>query len=136
MWAPTDRVHIPESIKREVACSQGWKCNACHNLLPCSFELDHIRPLHWGGLNHRTNYQVLCGTCHNEKSHQERQKDLHWEICPEDRPFEAFCMRCEECFSPYFGHECTRMGPFDSTDFDIRLYQHSVRQYYRKNPTQ
>jgi hypothetical protein len=45
-------------------------------------------------------------------------------------------MRCEECFSPYFGHKCTQIKPFDRTDFDFRLYEHAVRQHHRKNPAQ
>jgi hypothetical protein len=133
MWVPTERIHIPESIKREIACAQSWRCNYCKQLLPCSFELDHIRPLHWGGVNQRSNYQVLCGTCHNEKSFKERQKDIHWESFPEDRPLEAFCMRCETCFSPYFKHTCDNMPECDHKDVNKRAYEHFVRQINRKN---
>lgn len=132
MKCMTERIHIPESVKREVAWSQEWKCNVCKQMLPYSFELDHIRPLHWGGLNHRTNYQVLCGTCHNNKSFKERQRDRHWEVCPEDRPAQAFCMRCETCFSPHFKHVCTNIPEFDRSGCHARVYDYCVSQICRK----
>ena len=103
----------------------------CKCLLPASFEIDHIRPLHWGGVNARTNLQALCGTCHNEKTFKERQQDTHWECYPEDRPTQAFCMRCEECFSPYFIHECTNVAVFDESNFNSRLYDYAIKQIHR-----
>lgn len=34
--------------------------------------LDHIKPLHQGGTNEESNYQALCGFCHEYKTVTER----------------------------------------------------------------
>ena len=40
-----------------------------------SEQVDHIRPLAWGGSDDRTNKQALCIPCHEEKSRAERAVD-------------------------------------------------------------
>lgn len=37
-----------------------------------SDEVDHIKPLAWGGTDDRANKQGLCSPCHDEKSKAER----------------------------------------------------------------
>ncbi len=54
--------------KKLVASSQGWKCASCFNLLPASFEIDHIVELCNGGSNEITNLQPLCNNCHGKKT--------------------------------------------------------------------
>jgi 5-methylcytosine-specific restriction endonuclease McrA len=54
--------------KYNVAADQGWKCNLCLEPLPRYFEIDHIMPLEYGGLNRIENYQALCCTCHGYKT--------------------------------------------------------------------
>lgn len=45
----------------------GKKCNICKDT-ESEFELDHIVPLHLGGLDIDSNIQVLCTKCHLNKS--------------------------------------------------------------------
>ena len=40
-----------------------------------SDEVDHIRPLAWGGSDDRSNKQALCIPCHAAKSAAERAED-------------------------------------------------------------
>lgn len=62
------RVKLTEAKKRRIAAQQGYLCAYCHRVLPSSWCMDHVIPLHKGGSNSLDNFQVLCGTCHNEKS--------------------------------------------------------------------
>jgi 5-methylcytosine-specific restriction endonuclease McrA len=66
----TKRIHFSPALKRIIGASQHWRCNGpCGQLLPASFQIDHILPLHQGGDNTRENLQALCATCHAEKSY-------------------------------------------------------------------
>lgn len=65
------RKQITPALKRIIGASQKWECNVCSCLLPASFQIDHIKPLHEGGCNSRDNLQALCPTCHSEKSYLE-----------------------------------------------------------------
>ena len=56
----TKRRHFSAEFKRVVAYAQNWRCAACECLLPPSFEIDHKRPLWWGGSNGRDNLRALC----------------------------------------------------------------------------
>ena len=46
-------------------------------------EVDHIVPLHQGGTDVRHNLQVLCSTCHAEKTRAE-MRDTHRQGCTVD----------------------------------------------------
>lgn len=45
----------------------GKVCSSCKKDSG-TFELDHIKPLHLGGLDDDENIQVLCTYCHQKKS--------------------------------------------------------------------
>lgn len=49
-------------------------CRAClaKGLQVGADEVDHIKPLAWGGTEARTNKQALCKPCHELKSQAER----------------------------------------------------------------
>jgi len=62
-----------EAQKRRCAAGAGWKCGLCTELLPATFEVDHIIPLHMGGADDiDTNAMALCPNCHRAKSQKER----------------------------------------------------------------
>lgn len=65
------------SEKREVGFRQQWRCAHCANLLPATYEVDHVKALHNGGEDClETNAEALCNTCHAAKTLRERVK---WE---------------------------------------------------------
>lgn len=67
----TKRVHFTAALKRIIGADQQWRCAHCSQLLPASFQIDHIQALHKGGDNNRQNLQALCPNCHATKSYLE-----------------------------------------------------------------
>lgn len=75
----------------------GRKCHGCNrtesqileqdDIRAHALELDHIRPVkHGGGGAWLTNYQLLCGKCHQNKTNQ----DFGWKQEPEDNQLKLF----------------------------------------------
>lgn len=63
--------NVLSSTKKLVAYSQRWCCNVCHDLLPPTYEVDHIDRLCDGGSNDVANLQALCPSCHRLKTMME-----------------------------------------------------------------
>lgn len=47
--------------------TQRYKCAVCRQDIKRKYHVDHIEPLAKGGSNDKTNLQVLCPTCNNQK---------------------------------------------------------------------
>ena len=63
------------SEKRSVGARQAWTCARCAKLLPATFEVDHVQPLHQGGADCvETNAEALCNQCHARKTLDERMQ--------------------------------------------------------------
>ena len=63
------------SEKRSVGARQAWTCARCATLLPATFEVDHVQPLHKGGADCVvTNAEALCNQCHARKTLDERMQ--------------------------------------------------------------
>ena len=69
------RKKFTEVQKRLLACRQDYMCvgDICKNLqlLPCTWELDHIKPLFLHGTNDSDNLQIICPNCHAQKTQRE-----------------------------------------------------------------
>ena len=52
----------------EVAYKNEYKCTMCDQILPPTFEIDHIQELRDGGEDTFENLQALCPNCHAEKT--------------------------------------------------------------------
>lgn len=59
------------SEQKIVGARQGWRCAHCNELLPSSYELDHVKPLWNGGPNVLENAEALCNDCHGKKTQRE-----------------------------------------------------------------
>lgn len=118
------RVHFSPALKRIIGAQQQWRCPVCKQLLPASFQIDHIVALHKGGDNNRENLQALCPTCHAEKSYLElyesgkthipssemQEEDVaDAEPCTETESM-AVCEKCHCTYSCYFVHMCNVVG--------------------------
>lgn len=68
----TERIKImrqvTEKTKKIVAGGQEWKCAMCYQILPPTYEVDHILRLEFGGSNDISNLQALCPNCHRKKT--------------------------------------------------------------------
>lgn len=53
--------------------SRCGNCQLCGIWEPC-IQKDHIIPTALGGLNHPTNWQYICGSCHHRKTTLERSR--------------------------------------------------------------
>ncbi len=62
---------LSEGKKKYVASLQKWKCKICGELLDSTYEADHIVRLQYGGSNDLSNIQVLCKSCHAQKTQRE-----------------------------------------------------------------
>ncbi len=61
------------SEKRAIGARQAWRCAKCAQLLPATYECDHVKPLHLGGPDcAKTNAEALCCACHASKTLDER----------------------------------------------------------------
>jgi len=59
---------VSESRKRFVAHQQNWLCKKCGEMLPATYEIDHIVRLDRGGTNEISNLAALCPSCHRQKT--------------------------------------------------------------------
>jgi len=76
--AAAPRRRLTDYVRREVAASQGWRCNVCKKLLSAAFQVDHMRPI-WSfraeeDPNDKANLQALCASCHADKTASENSK--------------------------------------------------------------
>lgn len=82
-WSPsavkaTTRVRGRAGVKaRRQVMAEEPLCRLCLKAgkSRASAQVDHIRPLAWGGADDRGNKQALCKACHEEKSKGERALD-------------------------------------------------------------
>ena len=63
--------NIRESIKKNIAFKQHYKCDDCKNMLPPTFQVDHITPFSLTADNSEKNLQILCANCHSIKTQKE-----------------------------------------------------------------
>jgi 5-methylcytosine-specific restriction endonuclease McrA len=65
------RKRVGERLRKVVAADQQWQCAHCEELLPASFEIDHVIPVSQGGSSDVSNLVALCPNCHKEKTTKE-----------------------------------------------------------------
>lgn len=68
------RQHISNVERNKIAFKQKWTCAMCRQLLPPTFEIDHIVALCNGGVDQTGNMQALCNNCHAAKTSTDREQ--------------------------------------------------------------
>jgi len=67
--ATAPRKHLSDPLRKQIAFSQDWRCaGTCGQLLPPTFETDHIIARADGGTDDASNLQCLCPNCHAFKT--------------------------------------------------------------------
>ena len=67
-----------DAQKKQCAAKASWRCGRCSQLLPSSFEIDHVTPLFRGGADDiDTNAMALCPNCHRHKTQEENIERTH-----------------------------------------------------------
>jgi hypothetical protein len=69
---------LTESEKKIIACSQKWNCGKCNNILPSSYQVDHIVPWSITNNDNFENLVALCPTCHASKTQVENKRILQF----------------------------------------------------------
>lgn len=107
--------HLGNSMKKRVGASQEWRCAKCKELLPATFQVDHVVPHAIGGTDHPSNLEALCVECHAAKSQSEMARISHHKqllkICETELSSTA-CWHCHRIVSTYFDHtqSCDHRG--------------------------
>jgi len=73
---------IEHSVHKKLKAKR--ECNSCKKKFNHALEIDHIIPLCQNGTSDESNLQVLCHTCHKEKTLHELKNEPTlslWQIC-------------------------------------------------------
>ena len=84
----SERYTFTEEEKRHIYdnIAKG-KCAICDDKLQRKYELDHIKPLASGGTNDMDNIQLLCKSCHKEKTQREKEDGSYVRIIDTESSF-------------------------------------------------
>lgn len=96
---------LRESDKKIVACNQKWHCAACKELLPSTYQIDHVIPFSISADDTITNLEALCPNCHSQKTQRENFRINRFKkLCAfKETPLCWFCLDEID-----IGHKCSR----------------------------
>ena len=87
---------LRDSVKKIIAHKQKYNCAMCLELLPPSFQTDHIIPHSISNDDSEENLQALCPNCHSLKTQRENLRIYQYkklrEECPPDYVLCWFCI--------------------------------------------
>lgn len=87
---------LSESVKKEVAHRQKYCCYKCLQMLPPTFQTDHIIPHSISNDDSIDNLQVLCPNCHSLKTQKENSRIIKFKYllskCPKNTNLCWFCL--------------------------------------------
>ena len=69
---------LKEKDKKIIASAQEWKCKKCFELLPSSFQVDHIIPFSISKNDSHSNLEALCPNCHSKKTQKEHSRIIKY----------------------------------------------------------
>lgn len=104
------RKSIRETVKKEISYRQSYQCTKCSQLLPPSFQIDHIIPWSISNDDSEDNLQALCPNCHSCKTQKETMRIIQYkrilEKCPEGY---HLCWFCLETHLKKASHDCGKI---------------------------
>ena len=83
----SERYTFSEEERRAIYDKSTRKCAICDENLQRKYELDHIKALASGGTNDIYNIQLLCKSCHKEKSMTEKEDGSYIRIIETESTF-------------------------------------------------
>lgn len=124
---------LSESDKKVVAFNQEWKCSNCNELLPSSYQIDHIIPYSISYNDDFSNLTALCPTCHANKTQREYKRINNFKKYISEIGNKNVCWFC---LSPDSCHNCDKIvKPIttyktlkDISDFDKFYYTERERE--------
>jgi len=100
---------LQDSVKKIIAHKQKYHCSMCNELLPPSYQVDHIIPHSISNDDTEDNLQALCPNCHSLKTQRENLRIYQYkklrEKCPEDS---KLCWFCIEVYEIVEEHHCSK----------------------------
>lgn len=102
---------LRESVKKNVAYNQEYKCAICKQMLPPSFQVDHIVPFCISYDNREENLQILCANCHACKTQNENYRiNVFKKIKAEYQAYNTnLCWFCLETYNQHHEHICDKI---------------------------
>ncbi len=104
MWSSTARAprRLREATKKCVAAGQGWRCGRCEELLPSTYEINHIEPHCISQDDDVRNLVAVCNNCHAWFT-QQQAVWLHRARLVQAASRTAFlCIGCRKVVSTFF----------------------------------
>lgn len=82
---------LTSADKKRIAAKQKWRCKICGHTLPVRYHIDHIKEFSKHGSDKESNLQALCGTCHDNKTEEDRHMNKKKKKSPSNKsPFSGF----------------------------------------------
>jgi len=95
---------LSEPVKKQIAFSQHYKCKKCNEMLPSSYQIDHIIPHSISNDDSKENLVALCSNCHASKTQNERSRIIYYKKMKAEKK----CDICYFCFSDKDkNHKCS-----------------------------
>jgi len=103
---------LSEGSKKNIAYEQEYKCANCRNLLPPSYQVDHIIPHSISNCDERENLEALCPNCHANKTQLESKRIFEYKAllnsCDEGVKICWFCLQSADDEEDERSHKCSR----------------------------
>ena len=96
---------LSESVKKQIAFAQQYKCKKCDVLLPSSYQIDHVIPHSVSNDDSEQNLMSLCPNCHASKSQTERSRIIYYKKIKAETKSDIcyFCLQVKDNF-----HNCSK----------------------------
>ena len=96
-------------MKKRIMFGQAYRCGMCEQLLPPTFEINHIEPHCVGANNHPSNLVALCKECHGAYTQAQALWIRRASRVAASSPSSRLCLGCRHIVSQYFPHSCARV---------------------------